>query len=723
MTRFRRFVYGCLLAAAVAAVSANAASATTFYVNERGGTDTNACTALAAPCETINGAIKRAEAKPGADTIEVSSEQGKAGVFKEAIVLSGTADKSLTINGEEPGVIIRNTGTAAVTVNATAGAVTLSNLKVEDQTGEHAVIADHGAALTLINVEVENQSESESGTNGIEASAGGSVTVTGGSVAMDRGTKGSAILADETPLTLTGATVISQEESAASGITSKLSQLSLTKSSVRVVEPETISKNHPALSAEKDTLVSLTGDTVVGESPLAAGVQLTESQTSANGLIVEMRNGKDFGAGVEVRRGAATLEHIEVSGAWEGVALLGVESSLTLSDSHLTANPANTLPAAEYFGAIEGVSLLIERSVLKAAADAEPGTLRVDDGNATIDSSEILGGLNGIDFVDGSSTPLTVTLAASTVDAGAPGVSPGVHGVEMAPAGALASANTIVEGSIVLEPDASKPTAGGVSNVVCSYSAVAVPGVTGCESGKLGNTNATAEASSLFAEPFTSYKLSPSSSAINSVPSSAITLPFGLTPSSTDLEGNPRSEGVNCKPLQDKGALELPGHGAVCPSTPPTTATTTPLPTPTPTKPLVSILTGLTISPSTFLPALSGGPLSATPTGKNKKYGAKVSYRDGQAATTTFTVLRKSSGRMHGKSCQKPSKQNKHGKSCTLLRKVGSFTHADKAGANSVHFSGRLNGKKLPVGSYELQLVARDAAGNGPAVEKGFKIK
>jgi hypothetical protein len=88
-----------------------------------------------------------------------------------------------------------------------------------------------------------------------------------------------------------------------------------------------------------------------------------------------------------------------------------------------------------------------------------------------------------------------------------------------------------------------------------------------------------------------------------------------------------------------------------------------------------------------------------------------------------LTVLKPSSGRTQGKSCKKPSKANKHGKHCTIYTAIGSFTHADTAGANKLHFSGRLKSKKLGKGSYLLQAVAHNAAGNGKAVSKGFKIK
>ena len=46
---------------------------------------------------------------------------------------------------------------------------------------------------------------------------------------------------------------------------------------------------------------------------------------------------------------------------------------------------------------------------------------------------------------------------------------------------------------------------------------------------------------------------------------------------------------------------------------------------------------------------------------------------------------------------------------------MGSFTHVDAAGANRPHFSGRLRGRKLKPGSYRLQAVARNAAGQSSA--------
>jgi hypothetical protein len=135
---------------------------------------------------------------------------------------------------------------------------------------------------------------------------------------------------------------------------------------------------------------------------------------------------------------------------------------------------------------------------------------------------------------------------------------------------------------------------------------------------------------------------------------------------------------------------------------------------------VAGVTTGLTVSPSAFFAAPSGATISAA----KRKYGATISYRDSQAAITTFTVLRVSSGRRQGKSCRRPSRSNRHGKRCTLLTALGSFTHSDTAAAAAkLHFSGRLKGHRLPRGPYRLQAVPHNAAGTGAAATRNFTVK
>jgi len=56
------------------------------------------------------------------------------------------------------------------------------------------------------------------------------------------------------------------------------------------------------------------------------------------------------------------------------------------------------------------------------------------------------------------------------------------------------------------------------------------------------------------------------------------------------------------------------------------------------------------------------------------------------------------------------------------LGPAGTFTHADKAGANSFHFTGRVRRRKLAPGSYRLQAVPRANGKNGKAVTVSFRI-
>jgi hypothetical protein len=266
------------------------------------------------------------------------------------------------------------------------------------------------------------------------------------------------------------------------------------------------------------------------------------------------------------------------------------------------------------------------------------------------------------------------------------------------------------------------------ASIDCTYSAVpdqtqtatATEGTIACANGTNGDV-ASAPPSSLFSAPITSYTPLFGSPVVDSVPAGAISLPSSLTPSSTDLAGNPRVTDGNgdCAPVQDMGAIELQGHAATCPSAPVAKAV------PPIVKPSVpGALTHLTISPSSFFAAPSGATIAkVSKKAKKKTYGTTISYGDAQAATVTFTVLSKTKGRTQGKACKKPSKANKHGKHCTLLVTVGSFTHTDVAAANKLHFSGRLKGKELAKGSYELLATPSNASGKGPSVSKEFKVK
>jgi hypothetical protein len=722
--RWGRLLCACALAGGVLAIVASAASAATFYVNQRGA-NSKCAKPGAGACTSIGEAIVQAEKTAGPNTIEVEPETGETTVYNEAISLHSSKDNGLTITGEEAGVKF----TGAVSV-AFSGTVTFSNMHVVRETGAGATITDDGAQLTLKNMLVIN----ESGKDGIEAKGSGSVTIDGGTLEMENGASGYAVSAENVPLTLSGVTILNgaASQSEAGGVNSKESTLTVTNTKVAIESG--LGTVHFGISASHDTSVSLQGDTV-RQNTEAIGVVLEATPATVDGLSVEMLNPTAITQGLDLETEppavTSTVAHVEVSGTWKGAALSATGEDVTLSDSRLVQNAQNGRSALSYDG--EGQRLIVQRTRVEAAPGAQPGALGATGGNVTIDSSEILGGKDGVHFENTTAGTHTLTLAASTVDAGAAGIegdAAGVTGVEaVAKSDPGSVANVAIEGSIVLERQSSSVAVEDQSTIACSYSAMPSQalaagggaGAISCAAGSSGNTEVN-PLSTLFAEPFTNYILSPTSSAVDSVPAGAISLPEGIAPSTTDLAGNPRVADGNgdCVAVQDKGALELQGHSASCPAAAlPLTVKSPPLLVLSPS------ITALKLSPSSFLPAPSGATIAkAKGKGKKKqKYGTTISYIDSHAATTTFTVLSEAKGRKQGKACKQPSKVNKRSKPCRLLVKKGSFAHVDVAGANSLRFSGRLGGRALSKGAYTLQAVPRDAAGSGATVSKRFTIK
>jgi hypothetical protein len=717
MTRLRGLICICGLAAALLASSASAASAATFYVSTT-GKDTNACTEPALPCKTIAKAVTDSEGVPGAATVDVG-----AGTYEETVKLAKPADDGLTINGAGSaagGTVLQppsGAGEAAFHVAVPGAAISLSNLSIVDVSGNAHDGVETVSETTLENVAVDMRNPDSE--NGIVASEFGSLVLDGCAVTMESGSTGVAIGAGLVPLTVENTSVTVENGSKSIGVEAEDAPVSIAAATLNLGSTAGVGIEATGGSTSLSGVSVTDGGEQPGlESVLAKPVSMT-------GVHLTMTNAKNTNPGVVAEYNTSeTIQGLHVSGAWGGPALVSVFGNVTLRDSQLIEAPTSTAMAVEYEGESEGPGLFVQRSVLETSPTAGEALLALG-GSVTLDSSEVLGGKDGILFDQVAGKERTLTVSASTVDAGTLGEAgeAGVAGVDVIAGEDNSIANARIVGSVVLEPQIATVEAGGKSATIdCSYSdapnqtqtATATEGTIACPTGSSGETSS--EVKSLFSEPFTNYQLSPSSSALVSVPAGAISLPFGLTPSSTDLAGNPRSENVACAALQDKGALELPGHGTPCPTPAPPAS---PLPAP---KPLAGVISALTISPSALFAAPSGATISAI-TSSAKKYGAKISYRDSQAATTTFTVLRETSGRKQGKSCKKPSNSNKHGKRCTLYVQVGSFTHADKAAANSFHFSGRLKGRRLAPGSYRLQAVAHDAAGNGVAVDKSFTIR
>ena len=177
-----------------------------------------------------------------------------------------------------------------------------------------------------------------------------------------------------------------------------------------------------------------------------------------------------------------------------------------------------------------------------------------------------------------------------------------------------------------------------------------------------------------------------------------------------DLDGRARAQGRST----DIGAFEVPvaGSGPGGPGTGTSGGVSADK-----TKPAAS---ALDVQPDAFA-ALSGRGSSLISAKRKPAKGATIKYRLSEAATLTFTVEREARGRKKKGRCVVGRRK---GKACKRYKKVkGSFTHAGRAGANSLRFSGRLARKPLRPGRYRLVGTARDAAGNtSNAVRTSFRI-
>ena len=121
---------------------------------------------------------------------------------------------------------------------------------------------------------------------------------------------------------------------------------------------------------------------------------------------------------------------------------------------------------------------------------------------------------------------------------------------------------------------------------------------------------------------------------------------------------------------------------------------------------------GLKLAHTKFAAASSG--LSVAPSAKRKvPVGTKVTFTVDSSTTVRFRVERAATGRRVGKHCVKPTKKNRHARRCTRYVRLKGFFDliAFSGGKTSFKFTGRLRGRKLPVGRYRLVGSAFDSAG------------
>jgi PKD domain len=134
-------------------------------------------------------------------------------------------------------------------------------------------------------------------------------------------------------------------------------------------------------------------------------------------------------------------------------------------------------------------------------------------------------------------------------------------------------------------------------------------------------------------------------------------------------------------------------------------------------------LSSFSLAPSTFRAATKGASVAAAKP-KPKPIGSTVRYRLDKASIVTFTAEQLLAGKLSGKKCVAPTKRLSKAKSCTrVVAARGSFGHSGKAGQNSLKFTGRMGGKALPAGTYNLiGTPATVGASRGKAVRAKFTI-
>jgi hypothetical protein len=138
-------------------------------------------------------------------------------------------------------------------------------------------------------------------------------------------------------------------------------------------------------------------------------------------------------------------------------------------------------------------------------------------------------------------------------------------------------------------------------------------------------------------------------------------------------------------------------------------------------------ITNLRLHPSRFPAAKDGSSIARK---RARATGTTVTYNDTRAATANLRVLRvrrgiKSKGKCVALPIHKVKAKGKHKpafKHCTRYVAAGTFTHADVAGPNTFHFTGRLGGKRLRPGRYRLVAVPVLGTLTGSSDSAGFRV-
>jgi hypothetical protein len=159
------------------------------------------------------------------------------------------------------------------------------------------------------------------------------------------------------------------------------------------------------------------------------------------------------------------------------------------------------------------------------------------------------------------------------------------------------------------------------------------------------------------------------------------------------------------------GALDLAGNARVLGAAPDIGAFEF-VPTPPPVAGQIQLLS---LKPAKFRAGNVSGAIASRRKKPTARLGTTVSYSLSAAASVSFTLQKLTPGRRVGRKCVKQTRQNKGHKKCVLTKPLkGGFSNSGVAGQNTFKFSGRLGGKSLKPGRYELVGSAGGASKRTP---------
>jgi FG-GAP repeat len=122
--------------------------------------------------------------------------------------------------------------------------------------------------------------------------------------------------------------------------------------------------------------------------------------------------------------------------------------------------------------------------------------------------------------------------------------------------------------------------------------------------------------------------------------------------------------------------------------------------------------------------AFRAAPHGGSTGGASARFGTEVIYTLNEAEPVRFTVLRAHRGRtLPSGRCAQPTHADHRGARCTRYTSVpGSFELSGNAGYNHFRFTGRLDGRKLPPGRYQLLASPEKGTNSSRSAAAPFQI-